>query len=45
MTGMFAFCGEFVERFLRENARDDAVHPALEIFRDVAGGFALAEVR
>ena len=37
--------GELFERFLREHARHDAVHPALEIFRDVADRFALAQVR
>ena len=37
-------CGELVERFLREHARDDAVHPALEAFRDVGDRLALAKV-
>ena len=37
--------GEILERFLREHARHDAVHPAFEIFGDVAHRFALAEMR
>ena len=45
MTGNVRVLREIIERFLRENARDDSVHPAFEIFRDVANGFALAQAR
>ena len=37
--------GEIVERFLREDARHDALHPALEIFRDVANRLAFGQLR
>src|SRR5271154_4482170 len=37
--------GEFIERLLGKNARDDSVHHALQIFCHIANRFALAEPR
>ena len=37
--------GELVESFLREDTRDDSLHPALEILGNVADGLALAQTR
>ena len=34
---------ESINRFLREGTRDDSLNPALEIFRYVGNGFALAQ--
>ena len=34
---------ESINRFLREGTRDDPLNPALEIFRHVGNGFALAQ--
>src|SRR5271156_6270443 len=37
--------GQLIERFLLEDARDDAGDPAFQAFRDVRNGFALAQMR
>ena len=37
--------GHFIEHALFVHARDDALHPALEVARHIGDGFAFAEAR